>query len=263
MSARWCVAPVLVLAGCLETIALGYECPDQLDSCVDAARDGGARGASPAPTGSIPVADASTVDAGTRSQPGAAADASVEGQFPRLENASFEAPIPEADGALLDTNRIPPWRACDISWLLVSSAFVQRPGGTRDIELQPTDGSYFLESVVSSREPQAPLYQQLEAPLARGRYALRVDVQTANDADISVALWTGPACDPSRRLDVSARILPGRWQQVCLSFEVAAGMTVETLMLAATSGTSEMSGTRVYYDNLRAMDGARPDPDCL
>jgi hypothetical protein len=259
MSARWCVAAGLLLTGCLETIPLGRECPDQLDSCVDAdiprtSRDPTAQSSD----------DAGPVDAGpTRdARVDAAQDEPVAAQFPALENSSFE----EGDtqlGPVVSDEVLPPWRVCDVaSWRLTDFASVQRPSGNAELRVQPSDGMRFLETVVTNAGEPALIYQPLRAPLPRGRYAMLVDVQAADDLGVTIALWSGPACALTRRLDVSARIVPGRWQQVCLTFEVTPSVSIDGLMLVASVGDVTMSGTRVYIDNVRA-DTDRPDPSCL
>lgn len=259
MSARWCVAAGLLLTGCLETIPLGRECPDQLDSCVDADIR-----TSKEPTGQANEDAGLPVDAGSArdARVDAASDEPVAAQFPALENSSFE----EGDtqlGPVVSDAVLPPWRVCDVaSWRLTDFATVPRPSGNAELRVQPSDGTRFLETVVTNADEPALIYQPLPMPLARGRYAMLVDVQAADDLDVTLGLWSGPACALTRRLDVSARIVPGRWQQVCLAFEVTPSVSIDGLMLVASVGDVTMSGTRIYIDNVRP-DTGRPDPSCL
>jgi hypothetical protein len=256
MGVRWCVA-VLLLAGCTETVPLGWECPNQLDSCIDAATDAGTR--APAPS-SGPVAIAPpALDGGSARPPpvDARTDAAAAepGTFPELENISFDSP--GEIGSLTQADLVPPWNACGFSWRVIDRVLVDRTNGST-LEVRATDRSMFIEYVFSPQDPDDEnseptrgwIDQRLPEPLAPGRYSIRLDV-LASSGNVVVELWSGATCTPTRLLGATGRVTPGRWQSMCLSFEVPSDAPADGLMLQISARDLDRMGTRVFLDNLR------------
>lgn len=260
MSVRWCLA-MLLLAGCTETVPLGWECPDQLDSCLDAATDAAVRvpAAPVGPTTStMPTLDAGPARPPTDARVDAAPPAS--GGFPELQNVSFDAP--GEIGSLTQANLVPPWNACGFSWRVTDRVLVDRSNG-QTLEVRATDRSMFIEYVFSPKDPDDEsaeptrgwIDQRLSKALAAGRYSIRLDV-LASSGNVVVELWSGATCMPTRMLGATDRVTPGRWQSMCLSFEVPSGDAADGLMLLISASDLDRMGTRVFLDNLHS------DPSC-
>lgn len=256
MCVRWCVS-MLLLAGCTETVPLGWECPDQLESCLDAASDAGVR--TPAPTGPTAVVPP-PIDAGPVRPPPVdarvdAANMPATGGFPELQNISFDSP--GQVGSLTEANLVPPWDACGFSWRVIDRALVDRSNG-QTLEVRATDRSMFIEYVFSPEDPNDTsgepttgwIDQRLPFALTPGRYSIRLDV-LASSGNVVVELLSGPTCMPTDLLGSTERVSPGRWQSTCLNFEVPTGEPVDGLMLQITARDLDRTGTRVFLDNLR------------
>jgi len=262
----WLIA-ALFAAACVETIPLGNECSDQRERCI-VAPDAGVPSA---PVGTRPprTMDAGprppapvTRDAGATPAPVAADPPPRLALFPSLDNTSFEALGEPGSLTSPEDDRTLPWVACRIGWNVVERAYVQAPNGDQMVTVLPTAGDTFMEYVRSAADQpteRAPLSQLLDVPLQAGqRYALRMDVQSSADVNVSLELWSGGSegCEPAALLASSGRIAWGRWQSVCVAFDAPAAASVGALMLMPNYSEVPNSGTRVFVDNVR------PDPTC-
>lgn len=262
-----------LLAGCVETVPLGTECPfgvPCLDAGLRAPPGDAGRDAEFALDAREPSLDgASPPDGEMAAETGAAAtdasgvDAQADAGGPSwLDNGGF-ATVPEGFGALgyepldglpLLGLSVTPWAACRVGFRVVASARSDRLPLEHDVF--PTEGDSFVEADVLFGGRQG-LRQTLREPLRAGTsYALALDLRGSVGDDVRLELWGAPAnCATSVELAKTGR-LPEQWQSMCLRF--VAPSDVPQLVLAAVSGSLDSSAGRVFIDNVRVDPSCRP-----
>jgi len=271
-----------LIAGCIESIPLGTECPEQYAHCTDAPRTNAADRANDATpknerdAGSLDAAVA--LDAGTTSPPPPppppqALDASTPEPldagntgvlFPPLRNGTFQLTRGRV-GMLgiepiehFSRGGVEPWSACGLGLSVLESASPVR--GSPEQTVVPTDGQHFIESelLITAR---AGITQALPAPLERGRrYAFRIDVQASDRAEVVLdVVGATNTCMPATRLATIDDVPAREWASRCVTFTAPKDVDIRHIMLVPSTPGREiihLEGARLFFDNLRE------DPRC-
>jgi len=273
----WIAVWLLPVAGCVESIPLGSECPERFAHC--ASKDIDIEDVRPniKPDGSVrvpqrpmhPLDGGSSLDgalvandADTLSED-AASPPRDGGAEPTIANGSFE--LTRGRPGLLaievlerfTTTRVDPWRVCWLGFSVLTSASPVR-GGAPSIE--PSDGASFIENELMFGPMRGALAQTLARPLVRGeRYGFRIDVRASQGADTTLELWgTSMDCMAHAKLADVGPVPTGGWESRCLSFVAPSDYTQVMLVPVGRTGDriADRDGARVFFDNLR------DDPSC-
>jgi hypothetical protein len=265
---------LLLLASCSESIRLGGECLDDLESCppvqpadddiVPPKPEAGAPDASVAIDASMRVPmDSAIVEERPAEEAGSDARFPVWGEYPAFFNPGFEL-RPGADygevttlGTVLPGGAdLSPWHTCQPIGVVMPLTAVRAEPGVQVVQpdagapevVRPQDGRTLVQAPAL---PNVfwPLGQALEVPMVAGkRYSFAIDMRAiTREADLSIQVLGGQnQCVAEQVLDESRRASPDRWETACFDF-----LPSEAWGRVFLQVKSSTAGGALVYDRIR------------
>lgn len=263
------LANAICLAGCVETVGLGSECPPDALVCEPSAEDRPRPGPFAGIDASVGEPTPMQGDALTGSDPvpfperdagEAAIDVDASVAVPALANRSFELTQGQP-GNVSSVNlftAIAPWFACTTPVVGTTPLGAVRAERTiaqsaPSTDIVATDGQGFASIRYLLNVLQVPLAQTLGAPLKAGRpYAFAIDVRTpSKNANLSLQVRGANDClgalgTPELLAEVP--VSEGDWQRVCVAFTPARD---HTMLMLQVSSNPQVTDDLLLFDNIR------------